>query len=86
MLSMPSDNEREIELKVCDILSSTFGIERGLISSTTDAGDIPGWDSLGHMSLVTNLETQFDVRFPVYALSRLTSVDAIVRELMGLLA
>ncbi len=74
------------ESKVCDILSGTFGVDRSLLSSTSGPADVPGWDSLGHMTLVANLERQFSVRFPVYAIAGLSSVEAIVRELEGLLS
>jgi len=44
-------------------------------------GSVPRWDSLGHMQLVSELESAFQVRFPAYALAELVEVDAIVRAI-----
>jgi acyl carrier protein len=47
-------------------------------------GGVPAWDSLGHMQLVLELEKEFGVAFPTYALADLTDVSAIVREIQAL--
>ncbi len=40
-------------------------------------GSVPGWDSMGHMSLVAALENRFQVNFPTYRLAELTNAAAI---------
>ena len=44
-------------------------------------GSTPGWDSLGHMTVVMELEREFGVRVPVTRISDLVDVDAIVRAI-----
>ena len=39
--------------------------------------DIPGWDSVGHMSLVTELETQFGITLDMEEIVGLDSVGAV---------
>jgi acyl carrier protein len=41
-------------------------------------GNPAAWDSLGHMSLVAELEREFGVRFPTYSIPSLVTVPAIV--------
>ena len=42
-------------------------------------GMTPGWDSLGHMTVVLELEREFGLRVPVTRIAELTDVDSIVR-------
>ena len=40
-------------------------------------GGTPGWDSLGHMTVVLELEREFGVRVPVTRIAELTDVESI---------
>jgi hypothetical protein len=42
-------------------------------------GSTPGWDSLGHMTVVLEIEREFGIRVPTARIADLTDVDAIVR-------
>ena len=44
--------------------------------------DIPGWDSVGHMNLVTELESRFSITLDMDEIIGIDSVAA-VRELIG---
>ena len=44
-------------------------------------GSLPGWDSLGHMRLVVELEEEFGVAFPAYLLAELVDMERIIREI-----
>ncbi len=39
--------------------------------------DIPGWDSVGHMNLVTELESHFGISFDMDEIVALDSVGAV---------
>jgi len=65
--------------KVREIFEKAFGIAACSVSLDTNASDIPGWDSVGHLSLGALLEESFDVRFDVDDLSGMDNVRAIVR-------
>ena len=45
----------------------------------TTASDIPGWDSVGHLSLASNLKQVFGVSLDVDELMEMESVRDIVR-------
>ena len=44
-------------------------------------GSTPGWDSMGHMTVVLELEREFNTRFPPYQLPHLVDVASIVNTL-----
>ena len=44
-------------------------------------GATPGWDSMGHMIVVLELESEFGVRIPTARLPELVDVDSIARVL-----
>jgi acyl carrier protein len=56
-----------------------FDIDPQLVSMETTASDIPGWDSVGHLSLASNLEQVFGVSLDVDELMEMESVREIVR-------
>ena len=56
-----------------------FDIDPQLVSMETTASDIPGWDSVGHLSLASNLEQVFGVSLDVDELMEMDSVREIVR-------
>ena len=44
-------------------------------------GSTPGWDSMGHMLVVVELEKGFGTRFPPFVLPQLVDVPSIVKVL-----
>ena len=67
--------------KVREAFHAAFDIDPQLISMQTTASDIPGWDSVGHLSLASNLEQMFDINLDVDELMDMESVSDIVRIL-----
>jgi len=44
-------------------------------------GDVPEWDSLGHMDLLMTLEGRYGVPLDEEMIARLVTIDAICREI-----
>ena len=65
--------------KVREAFKAVFDIEPQSLTLETSAGDIPGWDSLGHLSLTTQLEQTFGISFDVDELMEMENVREIVR-------
>jgi acyl carrier protein len=59
----------------------TFDIDSNPITLDTSPGDIKAWDSLGHVTLASNLEQEFQVNFDVDELMAMENVREIVRVL-----
>lgn len=45
-------------------------------------GDVPEWDSIGHMTLIAALEETYGIEVTADTISELTSVEAICAHLM----
>jgi acyl carrier protein len=44
------------------------------------SGDIPEWDSVGNLAIISTIEQELDLEFPLEDLFDLTSVRSIVEE------
>lgn len=64
--------------KVREAFQETFEINPELVSMETQASDIPGWDSVGHLSLASSLEQAFGISLDVDDLMEMESVREIV--------
>jgi acyl carrier protein len=64
---------------VQNAFKTTFDVDPRLVSFETTSSDIPGWDSVGHLSLASNLEQSFGISLDVDDLMEMESVREIVR-------
>ena len=65
--------------KVQGAFKSAFGIDPESVSMETTADDVPGWDSVGHLSLAASLEEAFGISLDVDDLMEMENVRGIVR-------
>jgi acyl carrier protein len=71
----------QLESRVRGVIRQTFALSEAESGGPLAMGQHPSWDSLGHMQLLSAIEKEFQVRFPIFRMSHLTSIDAIVSEL-----
>jgi acyl carrier protein len=69
--------------RVAAIFEKVFGIEAASFSLDTVPEDVLRWDSLGHMTLVMDLEDTFDVHFEVDEITEMTSGRKIIEILQA---
>lgn len=48
------------------VFCETFGIEEELLNESFTFKAVPQWDSVVHLSLISNLEDAFDIMFDAY--------------------
>ena len=60
------------------IFRELFSDERLVISETTSPADIEEWDSMAHVSLLTEVEKRFGVRFTAEEMGRTPAVSALL--------
>jgi len=65
--------------KVREAFVASFEIDPNMVTIETSASDIPGWDSVGHLSLASNLEQIFGINLDVDELIEMENVREIVR-------
>jgi acyl carrier protein len=64
-----------------EIVASALGVSPSRIDDATSNQSLPEWDSLGHMTLVIELETVYRVSISAEEALGMTSVAAIKRVL-----
>ncbi len=68
----------EIEQRVREVITRTFQLPPSAAQNELRMGDPPQWDSMGHMQVVMEVEREFGLTFPTYAIAELTSLPALV--------
>jgi acyl carrier protein len=66
------------------VLAEIFETDAQEVSVETQFGDLPKWDSMGHMDLMVSLESQFGVQISAESISELISVPAILAHIQGM--
>lgn len=69
----------ELLAKVRIAFESAFDIDPQTINIDTTLYDIPAWDSMGHVTLVSSLERTFGLSFDVDDLMAMENVREICR-------
>jgi acyl carrier protein len=59
--------------------NAAFDVDPQLITLDTTPSDIGAWDSMGHVTLASSLEQEFQVTFDVDELMAMENVREIVR-------
>jgi acyl carrier protein len=80
------NDTNDILTKVRQVFKASFHIDPQLVSIETNASDIPGWDSMGHLSLASNLEMAFKISLDVDDMMEMENVREIVRIIQAKLA
>jgi acyl carrier protein len=68
------------------VLREVFGDDTIAWTDTMTAGDVPGWDSLGHLNLIIALEKRFGIKFATAEIARLKEEGQNAGTLVALLA
>lgn len=69
-----------MEQRVKEIIAKVLNVEIGDINDGLSSGDIPQWDSVGNLAIISTIEQELDLEFPLDDLFDLTSVRALVDE------
>ncbi len=74
----------DIETKVLELAARTFRADIAALSMDMGPGDIAGWDSFSHLSLILEAERQFDIRLPASKIAQITKLADLVTALREL--
>jgi acyl carrier protein len=80
---MTSSSEKTVEQRIENALMRALGIRVEGAATVLRMGSTPGWDSMGHMRVVMELEKEFQTRFPNYRLPELVDVPSIAKAVQG---
>jgi len=74
---MDSDLQTQTMKRVQDILAEALQVPPDEISPQLAFGDLPQWDSMGHMEVIMRLEESFGIEVNADTIAGLTSVPTI---------
>jgi acyl carrier protein len=64
-----------------EVFRSVFDDPDLTVSLATTANDVPGWDSIVHITLVIEIEREFGVKFRMAEIEKLRNVGDLVASL-----
>ena len=67
--------------QICALLADALRVEPGDINADTQFGDLPQWDSMGHMEVMVALEKEHGVQITAESITELVSVPLIVAHI-----
>ena len=68
---------RMLDSRLVETVSRTLGIEKGSVAAETSSENTAGWDSVGHLNLILEVEETFGVHFTSEEIPLLTSVGRL---------
>jgi acyl carrier protein len=74
-----------MESRIKEIIARVLNVDLDCITDDLSSGDIPEWDSVGNLAIISTLEQDLGVEFPLEDLFDLTSVRSIVDEVNKLI-
>lgn len=69
-----------MESQVKEIIARVLNIPLDTVIDDLSSGDIPEWDSVGNLAIISTIEQELEMEFPLEDLFDLTSVLSIVNE------
>ena len=72
----------EVFSLVQNIFVVTFKVDDSNITYTKNSDELKNWDSLNHIILISSIENELEIKFPLGELMELKSVGDIVDSCM----
>jgi citrate synthase len=74
---MSVDQTSTLSVRVQKLLAEALQVSDDQVNADLAFGDLPQWDSMGHMEVMLSLEEQFGIEINADIITTLTSVPAI---------
>lgn len=71
-------NNLQVFEKLTSLFQEVFENPNLVLSEKLTANDVDNWDSLTHMILITEIETQFDIKFKLKELNKMKNVGDLL--------
>lgn len=68
----------EISQRVRAVVASVLKHENFEMRDDLTAKDVEGWDSLSHMTIITEIEKDFGIRFKLKELNKLKNMGSLI--------
>ena len=74
---MEKQKNTTLNSQIQSILAEAFQIAPEMVTPDLEFGDIPEWDSLGHMEVMMQLEEEFGIEISAETIADLISIPKI---------
>lgn len=74
---MSIDQDITLSIRVQKLISNALQVPDNQIHADLEFGDLPQWDSMGHMEVMLSLEERFGIEIDAEIIASLTSVPTI---------
>jgi acyl carrier protein len=71
----------EMLQRVSEIVAETVGLETLVLTPTTTAADIEGWDSLANVQIIVAVERRFGIRFRTGEIAAIKNVGELIARI-----
>jgi acyl carrier protein len=69
--------------ELMDLVGDIIEVDPSKIDLRRDRDDVPGWDSLAHLRLITAFEQQYGVRLSMDQIVEIRTVEQLSRTVNG---
>ena len=73
-----NSNQNDLFERLRNVMARTLKIGPEMVTPQASQGQLPGWDSLGQLTLMMEVEREFSVRFPTEKINSPKSVGEIL--------
>ncbi len=73
--------QQEIISSIQELMRNFFKNDALTISMATSANDIDDWDSLNHMTLISEIEKKFNVQFEFFEIMDFENIGELVNSI-----
>ena len=77
-------HEQDLDAQLKQLIAELFQCEVAELTDETGPGDLPGWDSLGHVALMARIQERFGRHVPVEDAIDVESIADLVSILQRL--
>ena len=74
----------EVFERLNEVFQEVFDDDSIVVSDSTTANDVAGWDSLMHITLVSEVEDAFDIHFEMKDVTKMQNVGEMADKIMEL--
>ena len=78
-------NDKHLLGRVCSVVARTFNVQAAEVTADSGPANLTAWDSLGHLTLMMEIEKEFRVRFATEQIAKPRSVRDICLLLRSVL-
>ena len=72
---------KHLKQKLMELIAELFQVDAAQLSNETGPGDLPAWDSLGHVALMARIQERFGTHVPVEDAIEVESIADLVEIL-----